>query len=308
LTHSWKYSDKLNLQTSIGAEYSELGAVTSSNPPGKFFRPKGSISASYDVSDKHVWRAKLERGVGQLNFGTFVSSVNLTENIQNTGNAAIVPTQFWNGEIELERKSGSAISGTAKIFARYITDPIDRILFINDPNDPNDDTEGPGNLDSAWRYGIEGNATWLLDDVITKGLRLEADALLQDSSIEDPVTGFNRQINDTFKWRYGINLTHDIPNSNWAWGLNIRQFRQSPFLRRDQSFEARFTKPRHDFRITHKDVFGLKLDIIFQNFLEQNVEQERLIFSPDRNGDLIERQFFSRNRGKRIGFEISDTF
>ena len=308
LTHSWKFSDKINIQTSLGAEYSELGAVTSPNPPGKFFRPKGSISASYDASDKHIWRAKIERGVGQLNFGTFVSSVNLSEDIQNTGNVSIVPTQFWDGEIEVERKSGGAISGTAKVFAHYITDPIDQILFINDPNDPNDDTEGPGNLDDAWRYGIEGNMTWILDDVIAQGLRLEVEGLLQSSSIEDPVTFVNRQINDNTKWRYEFDLTHDIPNSNWAWGLNLTQFRQATFFRRDQSFQAEFTLPRNEFRITHKDIFGMRLDVIFQNFLEVNVQQERLIYSPDRNGDLIERQFFSRNRGRRVGFEISDTF
>lgn len=308
LTHSWKVSDKLNLQSSIGAEYSELGAVTSFNPSGKFFRPKGSISATYDASDKFIWRTKVERGVDQLNFGTFVSSVNLSEDILNTGNADIVPTQFWNGEIELERKSGSAISGTAKLFARYITDPIDQILFVNDPDDPNDDTEGPGNLDSAWRYGVEGNVTWLLDDVIAKGMRLEVEGLLQGSSIEDPVTLVNRQINDNFKWRYEIDLTHDIPNSNWAWGFNLRHFRQATFFRRDESFQAQFTKPRNEFRITHKDVFGMRLDITLQNLFEVDIQQERLIYSPDRNGDLIERQFFSRQRGRRIGFEISDTF
>ena len=308
ITHNWKYSDEISLQSSVGAEYSELGAVTSPNPPGKFFRPKGSISASYDASDTHIWRAKVERGVGQLNFGTFVSSMNLSEDIQNTGNTDIVPTQFWNGEIELERKSGSAVSGTAKLFARYITDPIDQILFINDPNDPDDDTEGPGNLDHAWRYGVQGNMTWLLDDVVAKGLRLEAEGLLQSSSIEDPVTFTNRQINDNFKWQYELNLTHDIADSNWAWGLNLRQFRQATFFRRDQSFQAKFTEPRNSFRITHKDVFGMRLDVIFQNLLEVSIQQERMIFSPDRNGDLIERQFFSRQRGRRIGFEISDTF
>jgi len=55
--------------------------------------------------------------------------VNLTDETANTGNSQIVPTQFWNGEIELERKGGGAISGTAKVFARFIEDPIDRILF-----------------------------------------------------------------------------------------------------------------------------------------------------------------------------------
>jgi len=301
ITHSRVLSDKINIQASLGAEYSQLEVTTEDAPARKFFRPKGFISGSWEVSDKYVWRARLERGVGQLNFGTFVSSVNLSEDIANTGNDNIVPTQFWNGEIELERKGGDSLSGTAKVFARFIEDPIDRILFA-------DGSEGPGNLDSAWRYGIEGNMTWLLDDIIAKGMRLELEGLLQSSSIDDPVTGISRRINDSFKWNYEIGLTHDIPNSNWAWGINFDQFRQATFFRRDQSFEARFAEPFNIFRITHKDVFGVKVDLFFQNFLDFNVQQERLIFSPDRNGDLIERQFFSRKRGKRFGFEISDTF
>jgi len=51
--------------------------------------------------------------------------VDLTENTANTGNDNIVPTQFWNGEIEVERKGGGIVSGTAKVFARFIEDPID---------------------------------------------------------------------------------------------------------------------------------------------------------------------------------------
>jgi len=307
ITHSRALSDTINIQASLGAEYSELDVTTSSSPAGKFFRPKGFLSASYDISDKHRWRARIERDVGQLNFNTFVSSVNFVENTSSTGSFT-VPTQFWNGEIELERKSGGAISGTAKVFARLIQDPIDRILFVNDPDDPDDDTEGPGNLDSAWRLGVEGNMTWLLDDIIAKGMRLELEGLLQTSSIEDPVTLVNRQINDSFKWRYEIGLSHDIPNSNWAWGVDLEHFQQATFFRRDQSFEAKFANPFNIVRVTHKDVFGMRLDVFFQNFLDFNVQQERLIYSPDRSGELVERQFFSRKRGKRVGFEISDTF
>lgn len=308
ITHGRALSDKVNIQASLGAEYSELEVVTADSPARKFFRPKGFISASWDISDTHVWRAKVERDVGQLNFGTFVSSVSLVENTANTGNENIVPTQFWNGEIELERKGGGKISGTAKVFARRLEDPIDRILFINDPDDPNDDTEGPGNLDSAWRLGVEGNMTWLLDDLIAEGLRLELEGTLQTSSIEDPVTLENRNINDLMKWRYEINLSQDIPNSNWAWGVDLRHFRQATFFRRDQSFEAAFQAPINTLRITHKNFFGMRLDLFAQNLLRTNVERERLIYSPDRNGDLIQREFFSRQRGRRLGFEISDTF
>ncbi|WP_026940723.1 TonB-dependent receptor plug domain-containing protein [Hellea balneolensis] len=301
LTHSVTLTPKINLQTSLGAEYSELDVTTNDDPARSFLRPKGFISASFDANENYTWRAKIERDVSQLNFGTFVSSVDLTESTANTGNSRIVPTQFWNGELEVERKGGGALSGNASIYARYIEDPIDRVLFA-------DGSEGPGNLKSAFRYGIEGNMTVVFDSLGAKGLRLELEGGLEDSSIDDPVTGQSRKINDTTVWNYEIGLTHDIPNSNWAWGFEVEQFKQSTFFRLDQSFEARFRKPFNIARITHKDVFGMRVDVFFQNFLGYEIERERLIFDGDRTGDLIGGEFFSRKRGKRMGLRISDTF
>lgn len=308
VTTSWALSKKLNVQTSLGAEFSQLEETTGPDPARKFFRPKGFVSASYDYSDKHIFRTRVERGVGQLDFDTFVSSVDLTEDIANTGNTLIVPTQFWNGEIEVERRGSGPISATAKVFARFIEDPIDQILFINDPDDPDDDTEGPGNLDRAFRYGLEGNMTWLLDGIGLKGGELELEASVEDSTIEDPVKLINRRISDTIRWRYNVRLRQDIPNTNWAWNVRFRQFKQNPFFRRDQIFEATFSDPTTSATLSHKNIFGLRVDLIYQNFLNTAIEQERLIFDVDRNGPLIQREFFSRQRGHRFSLSFSDTF
>jgi len=301
ITTSWELSEKINIQTSLGAEYSQLEVTTVDEPARTFFRPKGFISASYDASDKHIFRARLERDVGQLNFNTFVSSVDLTEDVANSGNSQIVPTQFWNGEIEVERKGGGLISGTAKVFARFIEDPIEQILFA-------DGSEGPGNLDNAFRYGVEGNMTWLLDKAGLKGGELELEGILEESTIEDPVTLLNRSINDTIIWRYDVTLRQDIPNSNWAWGVNFRQLKQDPFFRLDQSFEATFIRPSTVARLTHKNIFGTRVDLFYQNFLDTTIEQERLIFDGNRNGPLLQRELFARERGHRFSIAISDTF
>ena len=301
ITHSRPLTPKINIQGSLGAEYSELAVTTLDEPSRNFFRPKGFLSASYDVSDKYVWRAQVERGVGQLNFGTFVSSVSLVDDIRNTGNSQIVPTQFWDGEIELERKGGGLISGAAKVYARLIEDPIDRILFP-------DGSEGPGNLDSAFQYGIEGNMTWVFDTVGAEGLRLELSGGANDSSIDDPVTGQSRKINQTTNWYYDINLTHDFPDSPWAYGIGVEQADSSTFFRRDQSTRNRFIGPENNVRLTHKDIFGVRVDIFFQNFIPFKSQRERLIYDGDRLGDLLRRETYSRERGRRMGFEISDTF
>lgn len=308
VTHSRALTPKINIQGSLGAEYSQLAVTTLDEPSRNFFRPKGFLSASYDVSDKHVWRAKLERGVGQLDFGTFVSSVSLTDDIRNTGNPQIVPTQFWNGEIELERKGGGAVSGTAKVYARLIEDPIDRILFINDPDNPDDDTEGPGNLDSALQYGIQGNMTWLFDNMGAEGLRLELSGGVNDSRIDDPVTDQSRKINSTLNWYYDISLTHDFPNSNWAYSAGIEQVDQSIFFRRDQSSKTSFVGPENFISLTHKDVLGVRVDVFLQNIVPFKTQRERLVYNGDRLGELIRRETYSRQRGRRIGVVISDTF
>lgn len=300
ITHSWTVSDAVNVQTSLGAEYSQLEVITGTAPARKFFRPKGFVSVSYDANEHYTWRAKVERDVGQLDFGTFVSSVNVSEGTADTGNPDIVPTQFWNAEIELERKGGP-LTGTLKTFARYIEDPVDRILFA-------DGSEGPGNLESAYLYGVEANLTWVLDNYGLEGMRLELGGGLRDSAIDDPVTFRSRQINNTNTWEYEVSLTHDIPNSNWAWGLEFENEDFSAFYRRDQSFDVDVRRPESVLRLTHKDIFGIRVDLFYQNFTRFRIERERLIYDGDRNGDLIQREFFSRKRGQRLGISFSDTF
>ncbi len=301
LTHSWAVSDRLNIQTSLGGEYSRLAVVSGTDPAREFVRPKGFISASYKQSDHYTWRSKIERGVGQLDFGTFISAVNLTENFVSSGNAQIVPTQFWNAEVELERKDPKTLSGTVKAFVRFIEDPIDRIRF-------NDGTEGPGNLDDALLYGIEANATLLLDSIGWDGARLELEGALRDSQIDDPITTLTRRINNTNIWDYEIELRRDIPNTPYAWSLELDQNRQSPFFRLDQSFDVHLDRPSMQFTVSHKDFLGMRLDLTLQNILKFNIERPRIIFDGDRNGNILEIQNFSRSRGRRISLVISDTF
>jgi len=301
VTHSRSLSDKLNIQASLGAEYSQIEVTTNEDPSEGFFRPKGFLALSYDANSRYTWRTKVERAVGQLNFTDFRTSRSLTDGTANAPNVKIVPTQSWNAELELERKDDKKLSGALTVFANYIEDPVDRILFP-------DGTEGPGNLDHAWLYGIRGNASWLLDSFGLKGMRVEANGSIQDSSIEDPVTLVNRRQNQTTLWNYNLNLRHDIPQTSWAWGINFEQSRKSPLFRRDEIRYNNFDIPFVDYFITHKDLLGMTVSVKVENAPHWKLNRERLIYSGDRNGDLLRREFVSRKRGNRISLEISDTF
>ena len=301
LTHSWTISPKFNLQTSIGAEYSQLNVTTDPSPARSFVRPKGFVAASYTLSPSYALRAKVERDVGQLDFGDFVDGVSLTEDFATSGNNQIVPTQFWNAEVEIDRQDSAVISGSLRAFVRFIEDPIDRIRF-------NDGSEGPGNLDNAIEYGIEANATWLLDKYGLTGMRLEVEGGLRDSEIDDPLSGLPRRINDTEIWDWEINYRWDIAGTPYAIGAELEQRRESPFLRLDQSFDGRRDRPSSFAFIEHKDFYGFQLTLLMQNVLKERIIRPRVIYATDRLGPIAEIQNFDRRRGRRISIQISDTF
>jgi hypothetical protein len=304
ITQSWALSDNINLQTSFGAEYSEISVPTSDAEPESFFRPKGFLSASYTLSPTYTWRGKIERSVGQLDFGTFVSTVNLTEGNANQGNAT-VPDQRWSGEIELERVNSQNISGNIRAFVDFIDDPLDRIPITLDDGSI---VEGPGNLDSATIYGVSANMTWVMDSIGLKGMRLEADGRLSDSSIEDPVTNINRAINSTLLWNYDIELRHDIPNTSLTWEAEIEQSRNSRFFRVGEIFDTRFIKPETRLSFIHKDLLGMQWTVSLTNIMNFESRRERRIFSPDRSGDLLQIERFNRQRGRRFSISVTDSF
>lgn len=301
LTQSWRLSDRINLQSSIGAEYSEIDVVSAVTPARSFFRPKGFVSASYVVSPTYTWRTKVERSVGQLNFGTFVSTVNLSDDFANSGNNNIVPDQRWTGEVELERQDDKVVSGTLRAFVSLIDDPIDRILFP-------DGSEGAGNLDSALIYGADLNLTWIMDSIGIPGMRLEAEASVSDSRIEDPVTGVDRLINDTQLWEYELELRHDIPNTPYAWTAEVEHGDRSRFFRLDNIFNTSFDFPESEITAIHKDLFGMQWTFGLQNLFNFTAKRQREIFSPNRNGELVQSEVFNRQRGRRFFIEITDTF
>ena len=299
LTRSWALNPDVNAQVSIGAEYSVIDDVTD-NKKDSFFRPKGFANLSYKLDDSWSVRGQVERSVGQLDFGTFVSTVNLTNGTANSG-GNIVPQQKWESEIELQRQNGAGLSGRVKLFYDIVEDPIDQILF-------DDGTQGLGNLDSnAEVYGIEGNLTWVLDDVL-KGLRLSAEGLLADSTIEDVVTGERRTTNNQALWDYEINARWDIDGTPFAVETEIEQGRRADRFRIDEENSNRFNVPEFEIAFIHKDLFGMQWTATLQNILNFELTRERLIYDETRNGDLLQRELTRRTRGQRFSIGVTDTF
>lgn len=270
-------SSELTLQASAGGEYSELSQTGAGGLTRTFWRPKGFVNVAWRPSEGLDISARIERAVGQLNFFDFVASANVSGGTQNAGNANLVPPQWWAAQVQATRNFGRWGNATARLYGRLIEDIVDVI-----PIGANG--QSPGNLDErASVYGIQWTSTLNFDPLGWRGAKLDANLQLQKTSLTDPLTGLRRPINENMTRQIELNLRHDVPGTDWAWGAGFFQFRQSSGFRLDQRFRFVDTPGNLGLYVEHKDVFGLTVRASVDNLLGTNESFTRVFFDGRRN-------------------------
>lgn len=301
LSRTWSPTSQINLQASLGAEYSVIDVVSADLPQTELFRPNGEFTASYQLNKDWILRGTIERSVDQLDFGDFVSTVSLAEGTGDAGNDRIVPAQNWQFEIEAQRQVTDGLSGRITAFYDIIEDPIELILF-------EDGTQGPGNLDSSAQvYGLTGNLTWVLDNV-AKGLRVTADAVVADSVLDDPIISGNRPVGRQAFWDYQFGVRYDIDDTPFALETKVEQGNQANVFRIDERIDNLFIRPEFEIAFVHKNLFGLQWTLRAQNLADFTFRRTRNVFDGTRAGDFSRRETTDRQRGRRFSIEVTDTF
>lgn len=300
VTHGRQLNQDLRFQVSLGAEQSEIMSDGANGQTRNFTRPKGSASLAWTMDEKTNVNVSVSREVGQLNFFDFVSNVDLNQGDDQTGNVDIVPDQRWRAALEVERDFGEWGAITAEIFGEQIEDLVDQV--------PIGTGEGPGNIDDAARIAMEVEGTLKFDKLGWSGAQLEYEVFLQDTFLDDPLTGETRDFNQNTIYYYELNFRHDIPNTDWAWGINYEKFEQAPRFRSD--VRTLYTQPQ-GFAwgfVEHKDIFGMTGTLFYANLLDSDDNLNRLVFDPNRTGDLARIEDRSRNFGGILTLRLKGTF
>ena len=304
LTHSRRLNPEWAVQASIGGEYSELSQLSVSRD---FWRPKGFVTASYQPDSKTTWRVRLEREVGQLNFFDFIDSVDLKENQNTTGNQQLVPEQSWIGELEYEKRLPAGHTFSAKLFGESISDVVDRIPVIENGNIVSDSI---GNIDeTAHRYGLELNSTLKGEPFGMKGVELRGYLKLSETSLNDPLTLSDRSFNFENSTSWEIDMRHDIPNTNYAWGAQLFDQGFQPVYSFDRIFDYDYAGTWAHVFVEHKSIFGLKVRADLENLLGFTDDTSRILYDGPRHGGniaLVEEQ--SRKSDLYFRLSISGTF
>lgn len=302
LSYGRPLAKDLTLQATLGGEYSELGVTGPNGNSRKYIRPKGSVSLAWKATPRLDISAKLQRKVLQLNFGDFISSVNVRNNNNDAGNAFLVPPQSWLLNLEANRSLGKAGSIKGKLDLETISDIVDRIPITST-------TEAPGNIAGLGkRLRAELSGSFLLDSLGIKGAKLDALVAFQATSLRDPLTGDKRPFSNRGRTAWNLEYRHDIPGSDWAYGGFAEDSENYGFYRLDYYTREYRTGPMIGAFLEHKDVFGLKVRGQVFNLAGQTEGYDE-IFYVDRRDGPVEYTTTGRNKyGLIYRLTVSGTF
>lgn len=298
LTWGRALAGNLTAQLNLGAEYSEL---TSSGPGGltrRFVRPKGKLALAWKVGPKTTVNWHIQRRVDQLDFFDFASSVDVANNNGNIGNGQLVPPIVNRTELELVQDMGRWGNASVAFAYAYAQDLVDQI-----PLSPT--TEGRGNLPPAHLFRISSKATLLLDPLGWKGARINSDVTWRRNRVRDPLTDLWRDQSEGQDYVVDINLRHDIPGSNLAWGTGYFDERYSPNVRLN-AIEHEYTGGAFVTAfIEHKNVAGFTVKASYRNLANQREGFDRTVFVDRRDGPVA----FSESRQRRFAryFQLTVT-
>ncbi len=300
-TYATALSDTWSLQASVGGEYSELSQSGEAGQTRSFVRPKGFIATTWRPNGDTNVTFRVERDVGQLNFFDFVASVNVDLANQNVSNPDLVPQQSWIGEMVVTHKFGNYGSANLRVFGELITDIIDQV-----PIGP--DGEAPGNIDSASIYGVELNSTLLFDQLGIPGARFDVNLQFQDSSVDDPLSGISRPISDTLEHEIDLSFRHDVPATDWAYGVTYFQDRETRTTRLDEIRQFLSRPGDLGMFVEHKDIFGLTVNAALANLLGTENRFSRTVFENRNDGPVAFEEDRARTFGVIVNLTISGTF
>lgn len=284
--YSWQISPKFYTEAAVDTEYSRLkqrGSDVSTTRSFFFIKPR--LDVRYDVAPGMQLRGRIFRDISQLDFSNFVSTITTNDvriGVIQAGNPDLAPEKTWTfeltGEYRLPNDQGVV---TLRTFYDDITDYIAKF-----PITP--DIAGEGNIGSAHSYGAELKVGLRLDWLGLDGASIDANGLLQDSSVTDPFTFDKRPLQGFRNWEWSISYRHDTAWRNFSYGATFEN--NDARFGSDIDFRQQF-KFRWDWEaFAEMPLFGLTFRLEVSKD-PRVVTRDRLLFNGNRaNNDILRRE------------------
>ena len=316
-THTWQIAQGLSLSTAVVVEASRISNNFPGMPPHTYIYPKPRADLRYDITPQDQVRLKIDRRVGQLDFGLFVPSFDIVDNEIDAGNPNIRPEREWQFEAGYQRQlPGDQGLIEARVFYNRIEDHID--LFLLRTEQPgNVRISAMGNIGTARHYGAEVKASVRMGMLGLPDLTLNGRILRQDSKVNDPFTGRERSVpytqahQDLFPTELQLGFRHDVTSWGFTYGANYHARNGERVFSDIRVQKIAAVGPRFDAFAEKKLTGGLTLRVEGWGLMPQRYRdyQRRVVYSDDViAGTVSRREDFTTEWDRMFLISLRGTF
>ncbi|HEU5285044.1 MAG TPA: hypothetical protein VFU20_00870, partial [Sphingomicrobium sp.] len=234
----------------------------------------------------------------------FISVAELSTDRVNAGNANLLPQRAWEFRLTLDRP----VLGDGLVKLDLGHDRIsllqDRVLIFDESGQGFD---APGNIGTGKRSFAQLNVDAPLGR-LWSGLRVKANAMVQRTRVEDPISGEMRNFSGFYPdWEWYAEARRDSGAFSYGFAISDRDkftfFRTEEFDSNSNGgpYATAFVEYRPDART------AITLDV--DNALDTSASRERLLFFPNRaDPEMSIREVRERNRHLNIGLTVKRSF
>ena len=210
---TWRINPKLTLEGGVRLEASTISQSGDADQEKSFFFAKPRLLATWTPMADNQLRFRFERELGQLDFGDFAASAELSDGTVFGGNVDLEPEQRWISELSYERRFWG--EGVVSIGYRH-----DRIIDVIDRLPLPGGLSATGNIGDGTLDQLSLNVVVPLDKVGISGARFTFRNDWNKSSVTDPTTGEDRRISGVRPSQANVGFQQDITSWKTQWGIN----------------------------------------------------------------------------------------
>lgn len=210
---TWRPTPKFTLEGGVRVEVSEISQSGDTDQSKSFVYPKPRVQATWTPWVGHQFRLKVERAVGQLNFGDFVASADIDIGQVEGGNPDLEPQKSTTIEGVYERRFWG--EGVFDITASHaeIEDVVDIIPLTGG-------FDGVGNIGDGVSDFLQLRLTLPMDKLGIPNARLIARGSWSHTEVTDPVTGETRRFQGNQNFGCGVAFNHDLAGGKYSYGFD----------------------------------------------------------------------------------------
>lgn len=276
ITDFWQAAPDLKLEAGLTVETSRITQSGDASQERDFTYFKPRLGATWSPDETNQFRILVERDIAQLDFTEFATAVSLFDGTADLGNPNLEPERTWRTTAEWERRFGSKGIIVVSLFNDEVEAVQDLIPIAGI-------ADGPGNLGDGRRTGARLDITAPLDAVGLKGGELRFKGMLQESSVDDPLTGQSRRFSEKADWSYSIDLRQPLPELKLLWGALYERSDDVELFRLKELRAIGWDDANFDLYIETTAFAGFVVRFTVSDVLLPSEVRERRFYTPDRS-------------------------